>query len=114
MALPKSEKTLLTILKFNFTSSFLGNRTVGMRLGKGESLDEISSSMQAVAEGILTSKAAHDLAMKEGIECPVISGIYKVLHQGADPLEVIKENMTRSLKPEVNHLVAEAAQRAAI
>ena len=48
-----------------------------MRLGKGEKLDDIIASMNAVAEGVLTSKSSHDLARKKGIECPVIEGIYK-------------------------------------
>lgn len=29
-------------------------------------------SMTAVAEGVLTSRAAHDLARKKGIDCPTI------------------------------------------
>ena len=32
------------------------NRTVGLRIGKGESLADITASMTAVAEGVLTSK----------------------------------------------------------
>lgn len=93
------------------TGDLSRNRTVGVRLGKGEPLAEINKSMTAVAEGVLTSRAAHHLAQKEGIECPVISGIYKVIHEGANPLEVIAENMSRPLKPEVNPIVAEAARR---
>ena len=32
------------------------NRTVGLRLGKGEKLEDIIKSTNAVAEGVLTSK----------------------------------------------------------
>ena len=32
------------------------NRTVGLRIGKGEKLSAIVDSMHAVAEGVLTSK----------------------------------------------------------
>ena len=32
------------------------NRTVGLRIGKGEKLSAVVKSMRAVAEGILTSK----------------------------------------------------------
>ena len=32
------------------------NRTVGLRIGKGEKLSAVVTSMRAVAEGILTSK----------------------------------------------------------
>lgn len=51
---------------------------MGVRLGKGEKLKDIQSSMSAVAEGILTSKSAHHLAEKVGVECHIIEGIYKV------------------------------------
>ncbi|GAB4816038.1 hypothetical protein N2152v2_003084 [Parachlorella kessleri] len=92
------------------TGDLSRNRTVGMRLGKGEKLDDIMKTMTAVAEGVLTSKSAHDLAKKKGIDCPVIEGIYKVIHEGADPRQMQTENMSRPLKHEVNPLVAEAAQ----
>ena len=38
------------------------NRTVGIRLGKGEKLADIIDSMNAVAEGVLTSRSAYMLA----------------------------------------------------
>ena len=38
------------------------NRTVGVRLGMGENLKDIIDSMKAVAEGVLTSQSAHQLA----------------------------------------------------
>lgn len=34
------------------------NRTVGLRIGKGETLQQIIDSMTAVAEGVLTSRHA--------------------------------------------------------
>lgn len=104
-----------------------------MRLGKGETLEEVMKSMSAVAEGVLTSKSAHDLAKKMGVDCPVIEGIYKVrrlqsliaithqlivltdslqvIHLGENPLDVVASNMTRPLKPEVSPIVADACQR---
>jgi glycerol-3-phosphate dehydrogenase (NAD(P)+) len=82
-----------------------------MRLGKGETLEEVMKSMSAVAEGVLTSKSAHNLAKKMGVDCPVIEGIYKVIHLGENPLDVVASNMTRPLKPEVSPIVADACQR---
>ncbi|PRW59103.1 glycerol-3-phosphate dehydrogenase [Chlorella sorokiniana] len=94
------------------TGDLSRNRTVGLRLGKGEKLEEITATMGgAVAEGVLTSRSAHHLAQKQGIDCPTIEGIYHVIHEGKDPVQVVTENMSRPLKPEVNILVAEAAQR---
>lgn len=46
------------IVKYNFSlaGDLSRNRTVGLRIGKGESLADITASMTAVAEGVLTSK----------------------------------------------------------
>jgi glycerol-3-phosphate dehydrogenase (NAD(P)+) len=111
------------------TGDLSRNRTVGLRLGRGESLEAIQASMSAVAEGawaqlrcsapqaahalvcgaagcstqarplglcgraalsdpprpaagVLTSRSAHHLALKLGVPCPIISGIYRVIHGG--------------------------------
>lgn len=32
----------------------------------------------AVAEGVLTSRSAHHLAQRQGIDCPTIEGIFHV------------------------------------
>lgn len=45
-------------------------------------------SPAAVAEGVPTAKAAHDLAASLGVECPVLDGIYRVIH-GAWPSEYL-------------------------
>lgn len=56
---------------------------MGLKLGRGQKLSDIIESMHgAVAEGVLTSRAAHDLAKKLGVEAPIIEGIYKVIHGG--------------------------------
>lgn len=79
--------------------------------------------MVAVAEGVLTSKAAYDLSNKLDIECPIIEGIYKVIHRkhrrifwilfcdavGADPVQMIDDVMTRTLKEEIDPAVRDAA-----
>lgn len=36
----------------------------------------------------------------------------QVIHEKADPLEVLASNMSRPLKPEISPMVAEAAQHA--
>lgn len=82
------------------TSTLSRNYTVGYRLGKGEKLDEIIASLGAVAEGVKTSRSAHELAVKLGVEVPVITGIYRVIHLGEAPLQVLHENMSRPLREE--------------
>jgi len=55
------------------------NRSVGLRLGKGETLEQILSSMTEVAEGVSTAKAAHKLAEKVGLSLPIIESVDRVL-----------------------------------
>ncbi len=38
------------------TGDLSRNRTVGLRIGRGEKLEDITASMKAVAEGVLTSR----------------------------------------------------------
>ncbi len=52
------------------------NRHVGELLGRGQSLREITSAMQMVAEGIPTTKSAYECARKLKIETPIIDQVY--------------------------------------
>ncbi|EFJ44172.1 hypothetical protein VOLCADRAFT_95560 [Volvox carteri f. nagariensis] len=84
------------------TGDLSRNRTVGLRLGRGERLRDIQASMGgAVAEGVPTAVAIRTLARKLGVECPIMEGIHRVIHEGANAQEVVTEVMSRELKPEV-------------
>jgi glycerol-3-phosphate dehydrogenase (NAD(P)+) len=76
------------------------NRTVGERLGRGESLAQITSSMQMVAEGIPTTKSAYECARKLNIETPIIDQVYAVLYEGKAPMQGLKELLQRDQKDE--------------
>jgi glycerol-3-phosphate dehydrogenase (NAD(P)+) len=76
------------------------NRKVGERLGRGESLAEITSSMKMVAEGIPTAKSAYDCARKLNIETPIIDQVYAVLYEGKAPAQGLKELLQRDQKAE--------------
>ncbi len=70
------------------TGDLSRNRSVGLRIGRGEKLEAITASMGgAHAEGVLTAKSAHELARRLGCDCATIEGIYRVLHgaRGAGP-----------------------------
>jgi glycerol-3-phosphate dehydrogenase (NAD(P)+) len=76
------------------------NRKVGERLGRGESLTAITSSMQMVAEGIPTTKSAFSCARKLDIETPIIDQVYAVLYEGKSPAQGLKELLQRDQKAE--------------
>ena len=85
------------------TGDLSRNRTVGIKIGKGMSLDEITSSMNMVAEGIKTARAAYELGKKMDVALPITNQVYQVLYNGKDPKEAVRELMTRELKEELEH-----------
>lgn len=76
------------------------NRSVGERLGKGESLDEIMGGMKQVAEGIWNAKAARDLAAEHSIEMPITQEVCKIVEAGKDPQQALKDLMGRDPRAE--------------
>ncbi len=82
------------------TGTLSRNRTVGYRLGQGEALDTILGEMSAVAEGVATAHAVHDLAARYGVEMPIAEEVFGILTLGTDPEQAVKNLMEREPKPE--------------
>ncbi|MEN2995285.1 MAG: NAD(P)H-dependent glycerol-3-phosphate dehydrogenase [Thermodesulfovibrio sp.] len=82
------------------TSSLSRNYTVGYRLGKGESIDEISKTMHSIAEGVETSLSAMQLSKKLDVEMPITNEVYQVIYEGKSPQQAASDLMNRTLKPE--------------
>jgi glycerol-3-phosphate dehydrogenase (NAD(P)+) len=82
------------------TGELSRNRTVGFRLGRGESLDEILGEMTAVAEGVRTTPAVHDLADREGVEMPIVHEVHAILQGKRSPRDAVQNLMLRDPKPE--------------
>ena len=76
------------------------NRRVGEKLGRGETLAQISTSTHMVAEGIPTAKSAFECARKLEIETPIIDQIYSVLYEGKRPDQAMQELLGRDQKAE--------------
>ncbi len=77
------------------------NRTVGMGLGKGKKLAEILAEMKQVAEGVKTTKSAHDLAARLGVEMPITSTMYRVLYENVPAREAVSDLLGRAPKHEL-------------
>ncbi|KAA0257713.1 NAD(P)-dependent glycerol-3-phosphate dehydrogenase [Deferribacter autotrophicus] len=82
------------------TGELSRNRTVGIRLGKGEKIEEITESTKMIAEGVYTVKAAYELAKKLEIEMPITEEVYKIIYESKDPQESFYDIMRRPLKEE--------------
>jgi glycerol-3-phosphate dehydrogenase (NAD(P)+) len=75
------------------------NRRVGFRLGKGEPLADVLAGPQ-VAEGVYTSKSVFERVTRMGLDAPIMTGVYQMLHEGKSPLAVVQDLMTRRQKDE--------------
>jgi glycerol-3-phosphate dehydrogenase (NAD(P)+) len=76
------------------------NRSVGIELARGRSLQEIVGSMQMIAEGVETTGAALQLARKFQVDMPITEQMALIIEGQRTPQEAIRELMDRSLKQE--------------
>ncbi len=76
------------------------NRHVGIELGKGKSLGAIVASMRMVAEGIVTTLSARQLARRENVEMPICEQVYLILYKTKDPQRALADLMSRALRDE--------------
>ena len=83
------------------TGDLSRNRSVGLELGRGRSLDDIVGGMDQVAEGVRTTWAVCRLADRLGVEMPIAQGVKAVLDGEMTPLEAGRALMTRQLRTEL-------------
>ncbi len=82
------------------TGDLSRNRRVGFEIGQGRHLDDVLAGLHQVAEGVRTAKSAWELAQAHGIEMPITETVYRVLYEGRDPRDAVREVMARQLRPE--------------
>ncbi len=83
------------------TSEKSRNRTVGVLLGQGRSLESIVAEMNMVAEGVKSTEAVLALASQHGIEMPIAEMVGRVLYEGQAPAVAVATLMQRDAKPEL-------------
>jgi glycerol-3-phosphate dehydrogenase (NAD(P)+) len=84
------------------TGELSRNRRVGLRLGAGESLDEILAGRRDVAEGVKNAKSFWGLGQSLGVSMPVCREVYRVLYEGKPLRQGMVDLLTRRLKEEVH------------
>ena len=87
-------------LTLTCTGDLSRNRQVGLRLGRGENLENITRSLGMVAEGVKTTAAVHALALRLGIDAPITAAMHCVLYEGQPPHEALRTLMSRDLREE--------------
>lgn len=76
------------------------NRLFGERLGKGETVEQITATMRMVAEGVPTTRSGWECAQRLGVEAPVTEQMYRILYEGKAPGAALTDLMMRDPKRE--------------
>jgi len=82
------------------TSMHSRNRNAGMLIGKGIKVDDATSQIGMVVEGIKACKAFYELKERLNISMPITDALYKVIFENKDPQYGVYELMTRDKKNE--------------
>lgn len=86
------------------TSMHSRNRRAGILIGQGKTVEEATSEVKMVVEGINTTKSTYELSKKVGIEMPITTELYKVLFEGKNPKYAVSELMLRDKKHEIEEV----------
>ncbi len=86
------------------TSRHSRNRRLGEAIGRGATLEQALASSPMVVEGVATSEAAVSLALRHGVELPIVEQVYSILHKGKSARTALRELFNRDLKAEAGTL----------
>ncbi len=76
------------------------NTSVGIRLGRGESITDIMSSMTMVAEGVNSASSVLKLARQHDVEMPIAQQVSAVCEGEVSATDALQALMGRTSKPE--------------
>lgn len=76
------------------------NRRFGLALAKGEGVEAAKASIGQQVEGIQSAKAAWELAQKHDIDMPIVEQVYRIIYEGKDPQQAVKDLLLREQKEE--------------
>ena len=82
------------------------NRAVGEAIGRGQTLEQVLSTMKMVAEGVWTAKALFGPESElEGVSMPIAEQVHAVLFEGKDPRGAVLDLMSRTPTGEMDGLI---------
>ena len=76
------------------------NTQVGVRLGRGENIDDIVASMNMIAEGVKSSASVIELAHRHSVEMPIAEQVAAVCAGKVSAAEALRALMSRQSKSE--------------
>ncbi|KVD88951.1 glycerol-3-phosphate dehydrogenase [Burkholderia sp. ABCPW 14] len=82
------------------TGDLSRNRTVGLQLAAGRSLDDILAALGHVAEGVRCAHAVLSIARERGVDTPITEAVCAVLFDGVAPRDAVSGLLRRDAKAE--------------
>lgn len=71
------------------------NRTIGVYLGEGKTIDQAQALTKTTSEGVKSCQSILDLANRHGVEMPITEQVVNVIHHGTSAEKVLKAFMSR-------------------
>jgi glycerol-3-phosphate dehydrogenase (NAD(P)+) len=90
------EETFLSLggagdLFLTASSTLSRNYRVGIGLAEGKSVEAIVAELGEVAEGVPTTRALHDLAVKHDLYLPIADEVYAMIYGAKDPRTSVRD-----------------------
>ncbi|MDO9065030.1 MAG: NAD(P)H-dependent glycerol-3-phosphate dehydrogenase [Sulfuricella sp.] len=82
------------------TGDLSRNRTVGLRLARGEKLEAILSDLGHIAEGVNSAAEVQRLARNMDVEMPITRAVCEVLFEGLPPGKAVEALLNREPRAE--------------
>ena len=76
------------------------NHRVGIALGSGRTLEEVTQSTSMIAEGVPNTRSLYQSARAIGVRTPLLDAIHDVLYGGKSPPLALRELLGRDPRPE--------------
>jgi len=87
-------------LTLTCTSAQSRNYSLGVALGRGETLAAILGARRSIAEGVESAPACVALAARVGVELPIAAAVAAILHGGGAVDEAIERLLARPFRAE--------------
>ena len=71
-----------------------------MGLGQGRRLSELLEELGQVAEGVITTRTAWELAQSESVDMPITEQMYRLMYEDKPVQQVVRDLLGRERKAE--------------
>lgn len=86
------------------------NHRVGVELGKGRRLPDILAPMRMVAEGVETARPTQALAVRAGVDVPIVEQVVAVIDGNHPPADAVAALMRRAAQDELYGIDGDRAE----